>query len=226
MVWLDVDPDRSGLVPAMWKPEARFDDYVEWALDAPMFLFKREGIAVANTGQTFRSFWQDGYKGHRATLDDWKTHLNTLFPEVRLKKTIEVRGADAQGTDMVCALPALYTGLFYDDKALAEAEAIVAGWTHAQAAELRPRACREGLRAVFRGETLARIAERVVTAAEGGLARRARLDASGRDERVHLSRLKALVGEGRSPADVLLEKTAGQADLASAVVELTELRTE
>ena len=118
-VWLDVDPDCSGLLPALWKRGSRFDDYVEWALDVPMFLFKRGGHAIANTGQTFRSFLKSGYEGHVATMEDWKTHLNTLFPEVRLKKTIEVRGADVQSTDLACALPALWTGIFYDDRALA-----------------------------------------------------------------------------------------------------------
>ena len=96
-VWLDTDPDRSGLVPSLWKKNASFVDYVEWALDVPMFMFKRDGEKVVNTGQTFRSFWKSGFSGHKPTMSDWQTHLNTLFPEVRLKKTIEVRGADAQG---------------------------------------------------------------------------------------------------------------------------------
>src|SRR5690606_27497699 len=129
-VWLDTDPDRSGLVPVLWKKNASFVDYVEWALDVPMFMFKRNGEKVVNTGQTFRSFWKSGYAGHKATLSDWQTHLNTLFPEVRLKKTIEVRAADAQGANMACTLPALWTGIFYDDKALREAEALCADWTH------------------------------------------------------------------------------------------------
>jgi glutamate--cysteine ligase len=223
-VWLDVDPDRSGLLPRLWKVDARFDDYVEWALDVPMFLFKRGGHAVGNTGQSFRSFWKDGYQGHHATLEDWKTHLNTLFPEVRLKRTIEVRGADAQSVDTACALPALYTGIFYDDRALAEAEALVDGWTYEEVVELRPRACQEGLRAVFRGQKLAVPAARVVTIAEGGLERRKRLDASGRDERIHLARLKKLAADGKTPADALLELVAREQDFARAVVEHASLK--
>ncbi|MGH7328957.1 MAG: glutamate--cysteine ligase, partial [Polyangiaceae bacterium] len=112
-VWLDVDPDRSGLVPALWKKGAGYADYIEWALDVPMFLFKRNGQVFANTGQTFRSFWKDGFEGHKPNQTDWQTHLNTLFPEVRLKKTIEVRSADAQNASIACALPALWAGLFY-----------------------------------------------------------------------------------------------------------------
>jgi glutamate--cysteine ligase len=226
VVWLDVDPDRSGLLPGLWKRDARFDDYIEWALDVPMFLFKRDGLAIANTGQTFRAFWTEGFQGYRPTLEDWKTHLNTLFPEVRLKKTIEVRGADAQGADMACALPALYTGLFHDDQALAETEALVADWTYSEVLELRPRACKDGLRADFRGQKLAKLAERVVTAAEGGLERRNRLDGSGRDERVHLARLKALVAVGQTPADVLLDAVSREKDPARAIVERAELKTD
>ncbi len=226
LVWLDVDPDRSGLLPRLWKAEPRFEDYVEWALDVPMFLFKRKGLAIANTGQTFRAFWQDGFEGHRPTLEDWKTHLNTLFPEVRLKKTIEVRAADAQGPDMACALPALYTGIFYDDRALAEAEALVEGWKYSEVAELRTRACQDGLRADFRGEKLAKVAARVVAIAEAGLERRKRLDGSGRDERVHLARLKALTAASKTPADALLEAVRGAQDLAKAIVEHSSIKAD
>src|SRR6185437_3430222 len=200
-VWLDVDPSRTGLVPSVWKRDSRFEDYIEWALDVPMFLFKRDGHAIANTGQTFRAFLESGFQGHKATMEDWKMHLNTLFPEVRLKKTIEVRGADVQSTDMACALPALWTGILYDDRALAEAEALVDGWTYDEVAELRTRAWRDGLKTAFRGETLTAVAQRMVEIAEGGLERRGMTDPGcGKDERVHLSRLKKLAGEGRCPA--------------------------
>ncbi len=223
-VWLDVDGDRTGLVPALWAKNARIDQYVEWALDVPMFLFKRDGRAISNTGQTFRSFWKSGYEGNVATLEDWKLHLNTLFPEVRLKKTIEIRGADVQSTDMACALPALWTGLLYDDRALAETEALVEGWTYDEVAELRTRAWREGLRAVFRGRPLAEVAERVVSIADGGLERRKIVDpSSGRDERVHLARLRKLVGEGRTPADALLAGMDREADPAKAMLERSAL---
>lgn len=225
-VWLDVDPDRTGLLPALWKEGARFDDYVEWALDAPMFCFKRDGRALANTGQTFRSFFQDGFQGHRPTMDDWTTHLNTLFPEVRLKKTIEIRGADAQATAMKCALPALWTGILYDERALAEAEAIVDGWTHAEVADLRERVWRDGLRATFRGAPLARAAERVVAIADGGLERRAIKSARGKDERVHLDRLRKLVASARCPADVLLEGMDGEPDARAAMMKRASLEWE
>jgi glutamate--cysteine ligase len=226
-VWLDVDPDRGGLVPQIWKKSAHFDDYVEWALDVPMFLIKRNGHAIANTGQTFRSFLKSGFEGHHATLDDWKLHLNTLFPEVRLKKTIEIRGGDAQSTDMACALPALWTGIFYDETALGEAEALVEDWGHDEIAELRSHVWREGLRATFRKAPLAAVAECVVALAEGGLGRRARIDtATGKDERVYLARLRTLVGEARTPADVLLEGLEHERDVEAMMVQRAALKWE
>jgi glutamate--cysteine ligase len=205
--WLDVDPDRSGLLPSMWASDARFSTYIEWALDVPMFLFKRDGAKVANTGQTFRSFWKSGFQGFHPTQSDWQTHLNTVFPEVRLKKTIEIRGADAQQRALACALPALWTGIFYDARALGEADAMVEGWTHDEVSASRDGVWREGLRAKFRGAPLQKLAERLIEIAEGGLERRAQLRKSdGKDERVHLARLKALVASGRTPADDLLER--------------------
>ncbi len=93
-VWLRMDPSRSGLIPELWEKERpSYRDYAEWALDAGMFLFKRDGQVIANTGQTFRSFMKDGFADHRATLADWKLHLQTVFPEARLKNTLEFRPA-------------------------------------------------------------------------------------------------------------------------------------
>src|SRR4029077_20358528 len=100
-----------------------------------MSLDNRAGQVIVNTGQSLRAFYKDGFAGHRATLDDWRLHLDTLFPEVRLKKTIEVRGADAQLTNMACARPALWTGILYDERALGEAEALVADWTYEEVAD-------------------------------------------------------------------------------------------
>jgi glutamate--cysteine ligase len=216
-VWLDVDPDRSGLVPGVWKDGATFDDYVEWALDVPMFLLKRDGKPVANTGQTFRSFWKSGYQGHAATQADWQLHLNTLFPEVRLKKTIEVRGADAQGPATACALAALWTGIFYDERALAAAEALSADFGHAEVAALREHVWQKGLAAPWRGATLAPLAERVIDLAKGGLERRAFKSKKGNDERVHLKRLEENVARGLTPAERLLEGLGASAFVAQVI---------
>jgi glutamate--cysteine ligase len=224
-VWLDVDPDRSGLVPALWEKDASFARYVEWALDVPMFLIKRDGEKVANTGQTFRSFWKNGFEGHHATQGDWQTHLNTLFPEVRLKKTIEIRGADSQGSAMACALPALWTGILYDDRALAEADALTADWKHDEVSATRPGIWEKGIRASFRGSSLQGVAERVLEIAEGGLERRAFKRPDGKDERIHLARLRDLVAKGQSPADRLLREVPPGDGFRARVIGATELVT-
>lgn len=225
-VWLDTDPDRSGLVPTLWKKGAKFVDYVEWALDVPMFMFKRDGQKVTNTGQTFRSFWKSGYQGHKALLSDWQTHLNTLFPEVRLKKTIEVRGADSQGSKLACALPALFTGIFYDEKALAEADALTHDWTLDEITASRKEIWQKGLGARFRVGNLIPLAEKMIEIAEGGLERRAILSPNGKDERVHLARLKELVSKGQTPADVLLEGIESQRDITAAIIARTDLAAD
>jgi glutamate--cysteine ligase len=203
-VWLDVDNDRAGLVPNAWKEGSRYRDYIEWALDVPMFLVKRGGEVFENTGQSFRSFLTHGFRGQRATMIDWETHCNTVFPEVRLKRTIEVRGADSLPADLACALPALWTGIFYDDKALAQADDLSRDYTYEEVLALRQEIPEKALGARFRGKPLADVAQKLLEIAKGGLERRARLSRDGKDERVHLARLEALVAKGHCPADVLL----------------------
>ena len=205
-VWLDVDPDRSGLIPNLWKKNAGYADYVEWALDAPMFLFKRDGHIVPNTGQTFRSFWKDGFQEHRATSADWELHLNTLFPEVRLKRTVEVRGADSQRTELASALVALWVGILYDERAFDEAEALVDGFQHDELAALREQTWIRGLAAEFRGKSIVTVAESIVEIARRGLERRAERDETGRDETIFLARLAHLVSRGMTPAEAMLQE--------------------
>ncbi len=205
-VWLAVDPDRQGLLPTVWNPKSRIRDYVEWALAAPMFLFKREGKVVRNTGQTFRAFMSDGFEGHAPDVHDWEMHLNTLFPEVRLKHTLEVRGGDSLPLELFAALPALWTGILYDDDALAAAEALSASYTYDEMQALRPEIAKLGLAATFRKRPLADAAVRVLEIARGGLARRKRLSSDGHDETVHLGHLSKLVEHGRCPADDLVDR--------------------
>ncbi len=205
-VWLDVDPDRSGLLERLWPETSTLGDYVDWALDVPMFLFKRAGEVVANTGQTFRSFMKDGFQGHRATQADWQLHVNTLFPDVRLKRTIEIRSADAQGFGMTLALQALYAGLLYDAQSLDALDELTRAWTFAEVLGLRNQVYQTGMKTPFRGKTAGDAAEAIVAIADAGLGRRARNDATGKDERQYLAPLIALVAARKCPADVLLEK--------------------
>jgi glutamate--cysteine ligase len=208
-VWLEMDPSRSGLIPSLWsKPRPSYRDYAEWALDAGMFLFKRGDEYIANTGQTFRSFLADGYQGHRATPADWKLHLSTLFPEVRMKTTLEVRSCDSQSTDLACAISALHAGYFYDARALDQAEELARSLPLADVEAARPALVKDGLGAAIGGRPARELAERLLEIASGGLARRARINSRGKDERIHLARLSALTQAGRSPADVLSDGLA------------------
>ena len=224
-VWLDVDPDRTGLVPGLWKDGAGYADYIEWALDVPMFLVKRGDDYLPNTGQTFRQFWKDGLGEHQANQSDWRLHLNTLFPEVRLKRTIELRSADAQPLDLAPALSALAVGLTYDEGALSAAEALVAPFSHDEVAALRREVWRTGLKTPFRGKPLAALAEVVLDIAKGGLARRAIKDGEGRDETRFLSSLIALAASATTPAEMLLARIDPSKDLRAEVVRHSELET-
>jgi glutamate--cysteine ligase len=206
LVWLNMDPDRSGLIPALLRaPKPGYRDYAEWALDAGMFLFKRHGRAVHNTGQKFRDFMDNGFEGERATFGDWKLHLNTLFPEARLKSTLEVRSSDSLPLRLGAAVPALFTGILYDDQALSEAEAFTRELDLDQLIAARPTLVQFGLAARIGERPMQALAERVLEIAEGGLARRAFLNAHGKDERVHLELLSSLVQNGKTPADAIIE---------------------
>jgi glutamate--cysteine ligase len=215
-VWLDVDPDRTGLVPTLWtSQQPRYADYIDWALGAPMFLFKRGDHVVANTGQPFASFMRDGFDGQCATPDDWKLHLGTLFPEVRLKSTIEVRCCDALPATLTGAVPALLTGILYDPVALDRARDLVSPIRYEDAVAARVEVPALGLRAELAGRPLAWWAERVLGISSAGLENRACVRADGRDERVYLEPLVRLVASGRCPADDLIDKLADGGPLST-----------
>lgn len=220
-VWLGMDPDRSGLLPFAWERDMSFQRYVQWALDAPMFVIKREDRLITNTRQSFRSFLEEGASGTTATRADWETHLNSLFPEARLKKTLEVRGVDAQPNDLVCAVPALWKGLLYDPTALSKAESLISPLDAATLNRARADIAKRALRATLLGKPVIRWAEELFDIAHGGLSRLAVLNRNGNDETVHLTRLKELLEHGKTPAELLLEKLKQRSDFARAVVEYT-----
>lgn len=222
-VWLGMDPDRSGLLPFAWERTMSLRAYVEWALDVPMFMIKRGARTIPNTQQTFRQYMKHGTEGVRATRHDWETHLNTLFPEARLKKTLEVRGADAQRHAVTCALPALWKGLLYDVRALSQLEALIAPLDAKSVQAARPEIARVALKATLAGKSVQAWAERVVEIANGGLERQACRNARGDDERIHLAPLAALLSRGQTPADVLLAGVRAAKDFRSGVVEHARL---
>jgi glutamate--cysteine ligase len=204
-VWLDVDPDRTGLLPELWRPDASIGDYVRWALQIPMFVVKRGERFIPATHLTFEQYLRDGLEGTRATLADWETHLNTLFPEVRLKRTLEVRSADCVPPRLGNALPALFTGILYDREALDAAHALLVPLGHDVFARARPEIARHALAARLGDQRVGDVARRVMAIARAGLARRARLDQTGRDETIYLDPVLELVEAGKCVGQALLE---------------------
>jgi glutamate--cysteine ligase len=203
-VWLNMDPSRSGLIDRIWASERpRYRDYVEWALDAGMFFIKRDERLVLNTGQTFRDFLASGFEGEHATHGDWARHLATLFPDARLKSTLEVRTCDALPESLTMAVPALFTGLLYDDAALAQAEALARRVSLDSATRSRAEVPSVGLEGRLGDRPLRAFAEQLLEIASGGLGRRARLNERGEDESIYLRPLAALVLAGKTPADEL-----------------------
>ncbi len=203
-VWLDVDPDRCGLLPFAWRTNATFEDYVQWALDVPMFFIQRGTQTLRNTGQTFRAFMSDGFQGQRATFEDWELHLSTLFPEVRMKHTIEVRGADAQGKSLLCAVPALWKGLLYDPTALDQAESLVEELDHDTVANARQAIGTQALLAMLGDKPVYTWAESMLDIAIQGLKRLNDCPHSTKDESRFLLPLQHLIANRQCPADVLL----------------------
>jgi glutamate--cysteine ligase len=220
-VWLGMDPDRSGILPFAWERAMSFRTYVEWALDVPMFMLKRGSRVIANTGQTFRAFMADGAEGVRATRTDWETHINTLFPEARLKNTIEVRGIDAQRTELTCAVPAMWKGLLYDSQALNQLETLLSPLSARIVQQARPEIARAALHATLAGRPVQSWAEEVVNIARAALERQACLDQNGRDESLYLAPLIELLSAGKTPAEALLEAAQAGRDFRASVVART-----
>jgi len=206
-VWRDTDPDRTGNLPFAFEPGMGFERYVDYALDVPMYFVYRKGRYIDAAGASFRDFLAGRLgelPGERPTFDDWADHLTTLFPDVRLKRFLEMRGADAGPFAELMALPAFWVGLFYDPASLAQASALIADWTVSERRLLRDQVPRLGLKTPFRDSTAGDVAREAVAIAEKGLQRRAIVDKSGDDERKHLAALVEIAAEGRSPSDRLL----------------------
>ena len=214
-VWRDVDPDRCGMLEFVFDDGFGYRDYLEWALDVPMYFVVRGGRYHAAHSVTFRQFMESGFEGEVATIADWDLHLTTLFPEVRLKQIIEVRGADSVPRDLICALPALYKGLFYDDQARAEATDLVADWGPGERTEALERVALDGLEARVAGQPILERARALVEISKGGLDRLVATGLSEEAEDVFLAPLRAIVDSGRSPGREVLDRWRGvwQGDL-------------
>ena len=212
-IWSDTDPARTGMLPFVFEDGFGYERYAEYALDVPMYFVYREGRYIDAAGLSFRDFLKGELSvlpGEKPTLDDWNDHLSTAFPEVRLKTFLEMRGADGGQWSRICALPALWVGLLYDEGALDAAWDVVKHWTMEERETLRSSVPKLGLDApITGGRTLRDIAGEILDVAHAGLSARARFDGGGSNETGFLDPLREVVRSGKVPAEVLLEKYHG-----------------
>jgi glutamate--cysteine ligase len=213
-IWSDTDPQRTGMLPFVFDPGFGYEAYVDYILDVPMYFVFREGKYIDASGLSFRDFL-DGrlpvLPGEKPRQSDWWDHLSTAFPEVRLKSFLEMRGADGGPWNRICALPALWVGLLYDQGALDAAWDLVRHWTMEEREALRNAVPKLGLDApVPGGRTLRDIAPEVLSIARAGLASRAMLNSGGDNETGFLRALDDIVASGKVPAERLLDLYHGE----------------
>jgi glutamate--cysteine ligase len=211
-IWRDTDPARSGMLPWAFEPGMGFERWVDYALDVPMYFVKRGDRYIDVSGLSFRDLMAGkiaALPGERATISDWANHLSTIFPEVRLKRYLEMRGSDSGPASRLPALPAYWAGLLYDDDSLDAAWDLVKAWTAEERQKLRDDVPRLGFNAKIRSTAVLDLAKLTLRLARGGLSRRGRQDIGGCDETQYLAPLEESVERGITPAEELLEKFHG-----------------
>ena len=211
-IWRDTDNARSGMLPFAFEDGMGFERYVDYALDVPMYFVKRDDTYLDVAGSSFRAFFEgrnEFLPGERPTLSDWANHLSTIFPEVRLKRYLEMRGSDGGPPDRLPALSAFWVGLLYDNVSLDAAWEIMKHWRADERQALRDDVPRLGFKARIKDRSLLEITKECLALAHAGLRRRARIDQLGRDETCHLEPLDRIIDSGRTPAEELLEKFNG-----------------
>jgi glutamate--cysteine ligase len=215
-IWSDTDGARTGMLPFVFEDGFGYERYVDYALDVPMYFVYRDGGYIDAAGLSFRDFLKGELSvlpGEKPRLSDWVDHLSTAFPEVRLKSFLEMRGADGGRWSRICALPALWVGLLYDQSALDSAWDEVKGWPLKERQRLRDEVPKLGLRAATpSGEPLRDLAKRILAIAESGLNARARFNAAGDSESGFLDPLREVVARGTTPAELLLDRYRGEWD--------------
>ncbi|MGI3185190.1 glutamate--cysteine ligase [Nioella aestuarii] len=213
-VWRALDDARTGMLPFVFEEGFGFERWVDYVLDVPMYFVYRDGNYINALGQSFRDFLKGelpALPGETPTLSDWADHLTTVFPEARIKKFIEMRGADGGPWRRLCALPAFWVGLLYDQTSLDAAWDLVKGWDAEARDELRVAASVDGLQAKVNGISMHELAREAVAISEAGLKARARPGAGGMvpDETHFLNALKESIESGQVPADELLDHYNG-----------------
>ncbi|MGH7118434.1 MAG: glutamate--cysteine ligase [Acetobacteraceae bacterium] len=208
-VWRDTDPDRTGIPAVVFEADFGFARYVEWVLDVPMYFIRRNGSYCDLSGRTFRDFMAGRVAeaaGETATIGDFADHLTTIFTDVRLKRYLEMRGADAGSISMMLAQSALWVGLFYEDAALSATASLLARHHWQEYAALRDQVPKTALSTPFAHGTLRDLAREVLAIAAAGLAQRRRLNAAGEDERIYLAPLEAIAAGGLTQAERWLDR--------------------
>ena len=211
-IWRHTDGARTGMLSFVFEPGMGFERYVDYALAVPLYFLKRGGNYQDVAGASFRDLLAGRLKeapGERATIADWANHLSTIFPEARLKRYLEMRGADVGPPERIVALAALMAGLYYNPEALGSAEALIEGWSAEDRQKLRDDAPLLGLAAEVRGRDLGSVALDMLAISRSGLKRRARLNARGEDETILLHPLEAIADSGREPARRWIQRYEG-----------------
>lgn len=223
-IWQNTDNDRTGMLDFAFEDGMGFERYVDYALDVPMYFVMRNGQFVNCAGESFRAFLKGELPqlpGEKPTIADWEDHLSTLFPEVRLKTFLEMRGADAGPWDSICALPALWVGLLYDQGALDGALDLVKDWTAEQRNQLRIDVSKTALNAEINGRKVLDVAKDVYKLAKSGLVARENKNFEGFDESVFLNMIKDTLDTGKTPAEHMLDAYNGPWD-----GDITKIYTE
>jgi glutamate--cysteine ligase len=209
-IWRDTDNARAGMLPWVFEPGMGFERYTDYALDVPMYFVKRGDSYIDVSGKSFRDHLAGRLvPGERATISDWANHVSTIFPEVRLKRYIEMRGSDGGPWRRLPSLPAFWVGLIYDDANLDACWEIVKDWTFEERQKMRDEVPRLGFKTMIRNQHMLELTRVLLRLSEQGLIRRKRLDHNGRDETRYLRPLHELVERGITPAEELLEKYRG-----------------
>jgi glutamate--cysteine ligase len=212
-IWRDTDNQRAGMTPFVFDQGFGFEQYVDWVLRVPMYFVKRGETYHDVAGADFRDLLAGklaALPGEKATMSDWANHVSTIFPEVRLKRYLEMRGADAGSAQHILALPAFFVGLLYDNDSLTAAWDLVKGWSAQDRQTLRDDAPKLGLDSTVAGRSARDVARDALAIARAGLSRRAQLDPQGRDESLHLDILDERVARGRTAAQDLLDLYRGE----------------
>ncbi len=213
LVWMDTDPDRTGMLPIAFEEGFGFEQYVDYALDVPMYFVFRDGQYIDAMGQSFRDFLAGNLPalpGEKPTAKDWENHLTCLFPEARVKRFIEMRGADSGPWQTLCALPAFWVGLLYDPATQKKVFDLISDWTEEERLYLRGQAPHTGLKTKFRNSTVQEIASQLLDLSQQGLRARGKMDSMGADEAGFLAPLFKIIRDGKTPADILVEKYHGE----------------